>query len=396
MKKTNLSLSLVVSVATALVLPTVASAANGVWTGTNSGLWSDTGNWTTGTQPTAGGNVTFNGSTTGVAANMITNNNLSLTNIGQIIVGAVPGGANAKPITIGGNSITFATNGNNINLQSGSTDDLTLDLTPGNTITLATGNNAWIVNQPRTLTIKSPIVGTAASTLALSAPGGVAGGVHGTVQLLAASPNLAAGVTIGGPNMTVVLGDNQSFGTGNVFVNSFNSAPQLNPTSNRTLNNTMTWASGFGLDPTSGGDLTLSGAITLTGTANQNRSINNQSATKTVFVNGDVTTSQAGDTGLIGKIFVLQTNPGNIVVNGKILDQGGLAGLVTKTQLGTATINSTANNFAGLSGNSGRRPGGPSFSRSEHEQFPGHRGDDPHDRLGRHHQRGDAPVHRLD
>jgi autotransporter-associated beta strand protein len=274
-------------------------------------------------------------------------NNDIITNIGVITVGSVPGGANAKPITIGGNSLTLGTSGNNVVLQAASTDDLTLDLTPGNTITLASGNNNWIVNQPRTLTIKSPIVGTSASTLALSAPGGVAGGVHGTVQLLAASPNMSANVTIGGPNMNVVIGDDQSFGTGNVFVNSFNSAPQLVTNGNRSLANTMTWASGFGLESTSTGNLTLTGAITLTGTANQNRTVNNTSATKTVFINGDVTTSQSGDAGSVGKIFVLQTNPGNIVVNGKILDQGGLGGLLTKTMAGTATINSTANTYAG-------------------------------------------------
>src|SRR5205807_282583 len=68
--------------------------------------------------------------------------------------------------------------------------------------------------------------------------------------------------------------------------------------------------------------------------------------TRTVFVNAPVTTSAAGEAA--GKTFVLQTNPGNIVVNGAINDQGGVAGLLTKpTQAGTARINSTANTFAG-------------------------------------------------
>ena len=215
------------------------------------------------------------------------------------------------------------------------------------TITVATPNNNWIVNQPRTLTIKSPIVGTAASTIALSAPGSLAGGVHGTVQLLAASPNLASNITIGGPNMFVVIGDNQSFGTGNVFVNSLNSAPQLVTNGNRTLSNTMSWGSGFGLDNTSTGDLTLNGAIALTGPvgAGTNRTVNNLTATKTIFVNGDVVTSLPGDTGI--RTLTLQPNPGNIIVNGKISDANSLVGALLKTQGGTATINSTNSTFAG-------------------------------------------------
>lgn len=348
MRKLSCSLFIVAFCAIASVVPEAARAA--VWVGGTSGLWSDNPiinpNWTSSTPPGAGAVVTFNASTTGPAANMIMNNDI-ITSIGVITVGTVPGGANAKPITIGGNSLTLATSGNNIVLQASSTDDLTFDLTPGNTITVATPNNNWIVNQPRTLTIKSPIVGTAASTIALSAPGSLAGGVHGTVQLLAASPNLASNITIGGPNMFVVIGDNQSFGTGNVFVNSLNSAPQLVTTGNRTLGNTMSWGSGFGLDPTSTGDLTLNGAIALTGPvgAGTNRTVNNLTATKTIFVNGDVVTSLPGDTGI--RTLTLQPNPGNIVVNGKISDANSLVGALLKTQGGTATINSTNSTFAG-------------------------------------------------
>src|SRR6476660_5113536 len=86
MKKRFSALCVVVFCAAALILCEAARAANGVWTGTNSGLWSDTGNWTGATQPTAGGTVTFNGSTTGAAANMITNNDI-ITSIGVITVG---------------------------------------------------------------------------------------------------------------------------------------------------------------------------------------------------------------------------------------------------------------------------------------------------------------------
>jgi fibronectin-binding autotransporter adhesin len=339
-------LSIIAFCATALVLPVTAHAANGVWAGGNSGLWSDITNlnWTTNTPPSAGANVTFNASTTGVAANMNMTNDL-LSSIGVITVGSVPGGSNAKPLTIGGNSFSFAVGGNNISLQSGSTDDLTLSLAAGNTITLFNGTQTWVVNQPRTLTVNSPIVGGAGAQLTLSGPGGVSAGVHGTVILNAASPNLASTVVLGGPNMFIRIGDDQAFGTGTVNINSLNSAPQLEPTANRIIGNPETWTSGFGLSAASGGDLTLSGPISLTGTA-ANRTVNNTSSTKTVYLNGNIVTSVTGEVTI--KTLVLQTNPGNIVVNGTISDfAGGPAGPLSKLASGTATINSTNNTYAG-------------------------------------------------
>src|SRR5689334_15418209 len=95
MKKLFSALSIVVFCAAVLIPSQAARAVNGVWAGTTDGNWSVNTNWTlvsgVPTPPTAGGNVTFNGNTTGPAANMIMNNDL-LTSIGLITVGAVPGG----------------------------------------------------------------------------------------------------------------------------------------------------------------------------------------------------------------------------------------------------------------------------------------------------------------
>jgi len=267
-------------------------------------------------------------------------------------------------VAIGGNGLTIGAGGLDMSVA---TQPLTIALTAGQTITLG-ASQTWrlgatvtpFTGSGQTLTISSPIVGAAAATLTYGVTNAGATGTSGTVQLLAAN-TYAGGTVVGGPFTTYVLGTSTMtdgsgnvlsgpFGTGNVNLNSFNSAPQLQPSGNTTLANTMTWNSGFMLTNGSTGDLTLTGAITLTGTTAGNRTINNVSSTgRTVFVNGNVITAPSA-TDAVTRNLVLQTNPGPIVVNGQVMDFSPTAtssGLLVKTQAGTATVNSTANTFRG-------------------------------------------------
>jgi fibronectin-binding autotransporter adhesin len=339
-----------------------SAAAQSTWlggqvAGTPPWIWNNSTNWGGGAIPTTGSTVTFVDPAAPSASYAATRNDLVGLSLTSIAVNASAAG----PVSIAGNGFTL-TGATGIDMTAAPlTQSLTIGLDSGQSITLG-GPQLWSLHlqgtagSAQTLTINSPIAGPANALLTFDATNFTAGS-SGTIQLLAAN-TYAGGTVLGGPATTYVINTSTvkdgsgniisgPFGTGNINTNSFNTAPQIRGGAT-TLDNTMTWTSGFAWNASSTGPLTLNGAITLIGTtAGQvNRTLNN-AASQPITVNGTVTTSGPGDT--IVKTFNPQSNAnGSITVNGIIQDANGLAGLVTKSGPGTVFFTNTGSTFAGL------------------------------------------------
>jgi autotransporter-associated beta strand protein len=320
-------------------------------------LWSDPTNWVAGTVPGTGSSVVFSDPTASAASLVATRNDLVGLSLTNIAVNASATG----PVSISGNGLTL-TGTTGIDMTAAPlAQSLTVGLDAGQVITLG-GPQTWSLHlqgtagSAQTMTISSPIAGPANALLTFNATNFTAGS-SGTVQLLAAN-TYAGGTVLGGPATTYVINTSTvkdaggniisgPFGTGNINTNSFNTAPQIRG-GTTTLDNTMTWTSGFAWNAGSTGSLTLNGNIALTGTntGQVNRTLNNL-ASQTITVNGSVTTSGPGETFV--KTFNPQSNAnGSITVNGVIQDANGLAGLVTKGGAGTVFFTNTGSTFAGL------------------------------------------------
>jgi fibronectin-binding autotransporter adhesin len=336
-------------VAVALAASGAALAQNGTWTGATNGNWSVAGNWMGNTPPTNGGSVTFNASSTGTLA---TTNDAAagINSLSGIVVGAVP---NASSILIGGQGFSLGAGG--IDLTGAPlTQSLSIGLDVNQSITL-TATQSWklsntlVANGTSTqnLTISTPILGAVGADLTYGVTNSnVGSSTSGTIQLGAAN-TYAGNTTLGGPNTTYVLGTSSPFGTGTVTQNSFNTAPRYQTNGNIHIANAMQWGSGFRYETASTGSLTFDGPITFvpgTGSNGGNRTINNIS-NQLIVINGSVTQTDVAQTAV--RNFLLNANPGGIVVNGSILSTSTFADTVLKQGTGTATINSTNNTYFG-------------------------------------------------
>jgi len=245
--------------------------------------------------------------------------------------------------------------------MSSATQPLSIALFPNQSLILG-GSQTWklgagTVGSNQTLTLNTPISGDAGSSLTYGVTNvSTASATSGTVRLLA--PNTYLGDTVlGGPNTTYEIAANTPFGVGGaVNVNSFNTAPRLRILNGtRTIDNPMTWQSGFMITADSTSDLTLNGPITFTGdVAGQTNRVLNNTAPITVTVNGTVTMGDPTITPTVnGRFFIVQSGnvDGSIIINGLLKDPTSATntnvGTLTKNGAGPATINSVANTFSG-------------------------------------------------
>lgn len=334
----------VAALATIFFSAPAVDAQTVAWTGAAApdANWSTAHNWLSDSGPTDGASVAFD---TNSVSNLATINDLSNLNLLNIQVAAGVGGA----ISIGGKGFTI---NSGIDMTA-ATQALTIALDPGEVITLAPSTpENFTVKAPQTLTISSPIVGDATTSITLVTPGGT-GSSHGTVQLLAGSPNFAGNLTIGGPNMIVNIGADDSFGAGTITCSSFNSAPLLQSSGGtRTIANNWNWTSGFGIGGTS--DWVLNGNIKFTGdvAGQTNRTLNNTVA-QTVTVNGTITVGDPDITPTVhNRSFTINSVVGgNVIINGPINDPTSATntdvGSFVKANPGPASLTNTTSTYSG-------------------------------------------------
>jgi fibronectin-binding autotransporter adhesin len=331
----------------AATLSTQVSHAYVTWTGaaTPDVNWTTAHNWLSDTPP-------LNATATGVIFDLNSVNNITAMNndFANLIVDDILTNDPPGPVTMGGNSFTM-----NAGINSGTaTQDLTIALAANQTITLASGSvQNWSIKAPRTVTISSPLVGDSTSGFKVTTPSGSSSS-HGILQLLAPSPNFAGSVEIGGPNMFVVLGANNAFGTNTVTINSFNSAPQLQSSTGggtRTIANNMNWGSGFGAAGTD--NFVLNGNIKFTDnpTHGANRSLTTQTAIN-ITSNGTITMGDPDLNATAANSLTITPLAGStITLNGVMQDPtGGVntkEGFFVKSGAGLGVITNTANTYSG-------------------------------------------------
>jgi autotransporter-associated beta strand protein len=327
-------------------LASAVSYAQVSWTGaaTPDPNWQTAHNWLNDTPPADGNQIFFEFNAT---QNLATINDFANLNVGGIQI-LDPAG----PVSIGGNGFTLSGN-----IDSAvATQPLTIALNAGQAITIPNGAiQTWSVKAPTatvttTLTISSPIVGDATTNIKFATPGGTAA-LRGTVQLLAASPNFAGVFEIGGPFMLVVVGDDDSFGTNKLFVNSFNTAPQLQAVGGtRTIDNDMDWHSGFGVAGTN--DFIFNGDVKFTNaTGGANRSLTTATAVD-ITMNGTITMGDPDVTPDNNRsLTITPVADSTITLNGLMQDPTSATnteeGFFVKNGAGLGVITHTANTYSG-------------------------------------------------
>ena len=351
----------------AVLLTTVARAANGTWTGTSgvNGNWSTASNWLT-TQPDSTGTVIFDSNSTGT----VTTNNDLLTALKGITLANVPGTVGSNPVSISGNALSLGAGGINFAGTSDTPGPATQDLAIGANLSLSAAQN-WKLggNNDVTLTIGTSSantvdlngnaltlqhVGTAQHMIINSSihDGSSAGslvfkasaGSSQTQFRLLGTNTFSGGASTYGSKQVIQLGSSTvksgstivsgPLGTGGITINP--ASPSNGGITyleayggNRTLDNDIEMVHTASLYvTTSVGEanhsLTLNGTVTL----DQNATILTDSASSggsgDLIFNGNVMLTGASGTKLTtGESPSAVAHPGKVIYNGNILQTAG-------------------------------------------------------------------------
>jgi autotransporter-associated beta strand protein len=255
-----------ISFACIVLIAIPLAATTRTWTGTNSGAWSDGGNWG-GAAPVAGDDLVF---PTGAANQTNSNDFAAGTSFNSI---AITGGTytlNGNAITLGAGGLSLSTSGSTINLP----------------ISLG-GNQTWTANGAADLTMAGNVnlngftlilsIGGNPSTLSgvISGAGAITKSGAGTIAFIAS--NSYSGITTINQGYLIVsqpssLGVGDGTAANGTAVNSGGSLSLLNVVlGNEAISATGPGQSGNGaLQNTSCGNATFTAPITISGTVNFN------------------------------------------------------------------------------------------------------------------------------